>query len=83
MVGGRGVPALLAAGLVGVEAGDERRPRSGHTYRFVFYGQTDDDANGTVMFTTADLRRLKPGQVWADDRAMSLEEFEELAEKSC
>ncbi|MDX3548048.1 hypothetical protein ACSCB1_13970 [Streptomyces europaeiscabiei] len=67
----------------GVEAGDERRPRSGHTYRFVFYSQTDDDANGTVMFTTADLRRLKPGQVWADDRAMSLEEFEELAEKSC
>ena len=35
------------------------------------------------MFTTDDLGRLRPGQVWADDRAMSVEEFEKLAEKSC
>ncbi|WP_371576715.1 hypothetical protein [Streptomyces sp. NBC_01314] len=65
------------------ETRGEQRLLPGHAYTFIFYGQTDDSANGTVMFTTADLGRLRPGQVWADDRAMSVEEFEKLAEKSC
>ncbi|MFJ9151373.1 hypothetical protein ACIRP7_25700 [Streptomyces sp. NPDC102270] len=44
---------------------------------------TGDSYNGIVTFTAADLAALEPGQVWADDRAMSLGEFEELAEDSC
>lgn len=83
MVGGRGVPALLAAGGVGAKEAGEQRLLSGHTYTFVFHDQTDDYANGAVTFTTADLGRLKRGQVWADDRAMSVEEFEKVAEESC
>ncbi|QFR03013.1 hypothetical protein F9278_35025 [Streptomyces phaeolivaceus] len=65
------------------EARGEQRLVSGHTYRFVLYGQTDDYANGAVSFTTGDLGRLESGQVWADDRAMSAAEFEELAEGAC
>jgi hypothetical protein len=67
----------------GAEARGDQRLLPGHTYKFVFYDQTDDYANGVVAFTTADLGRLKRGQVWADDRAMSVEEFEEVAEESC
>ncbi|WP_316775188.1 hypothetical protein [Streptomyces sasae] len=39
--------------------------------------------SGTVTFTAGYLAALQPGQVWADDRAMSLGEFEKLAEDSC
>ncbi|WP_327727673.1 hypothetical protein OG250_11895 [Streptomyces sp. NBC_00487] len=67
----------------GAKEAGEQRLLSGHTYTFVFHDQTDDYANGAVTFTTADLGRLKRGQVWADDRAMSVEEFEKVAEESC
>ncbi|MDX2554472.1 hypothetical protein [Streptomyces stelliscabiei] len=65
------------------EARGEQRLRSGHTYAFVFYGHTDDQANGSVSFTPADLARLKPGRVWADDRVMDTQAFEDLAERAC
>jgi hypothetical protein len=56
----------------------------GHDYVLAFgHYVTGDSYNGTVTFSAADLATLKPGQVWADDRAMSLGEFEELAEDSC
>ncbi|PWI20480.1 hypothetical protein DI272_15180 [Streptomyces sp. Act143] len=55
-----------------------------HTYVLAFgHYITGDSYNGIVSFTAADLTALKPGQVWADDRPMSLGEFEELAEDSC
>ncbi|MBK6017700.1 hypothetical protein [Streptomyces sp. MBT53] len=44
---------------------------------------TGDSYNGVVDFTTEQITALKPGQVWADDKAMSLGEFEKLAENSC
>ncbi|MFJ9631162.1 hypothetical protein ACIRU8_25970 [Streptomyces sp. NPDC101175] len=44
---------------------------------------TGDSYNGVVTFTTEDITALEPGQVWADDKAMSLGEFEKLAEDSC
>ncbi|MDX2606652.1 hypothetical protein PV379_35500, partial [Streptomyces caniscabiei] len=65
------------------EARGEQRLLPGHTYAFVFYGHTDDQANGEVSFTAADLGRLERGEVWADDRVMGADEFEELAEGAC
>ncbi|MFH8435388.1 hypothetical protein ACH4A3_09185 [Streptomyces sp. NPDC018007] len=47
--------------------------KSGFTY----------DYTGLVTFRLADLKALEPGQVWADDRIMTREAFEELAEESC
>jgi hypothetical protein len=57
-------------------------PKHQYTLSFGHY-VTGDSYNGIVTFTAADLAALEPGQVWADDRAMSLGEFEELAEDSC
>ncbi|MER7566567.1 hypothetical protein ACGFWE_35545 [Streptomyces sp. NPDC048523] len=57
-------------------------PKDDYTLRFGHY-VTGDSYNGIVTFTAADLAALEPGQVWADDRAMSLGEFEKLAEDSC
>ncbi|WP_216591872.1 hypothetical protein [Streptomyces brasiliscabiei] len=81
--GDREFPLFSPPGAWKAEVRGERRLRSGHAYRFVFYGQTDDYANGAVAFTTEDLGRLASGQVWADYRAMSVAEFEELASDSC
>ncbi|MGW7205309.1 hypothetical protein [Streptomyces sp. NPDC054837] len=57
-------------------------PNRHYTLRFGHY-VTGDSYNGIVEFTAEDIERLEPGQVWADDRVMSLGEFEELAEDSC
>ncbi|KUM73854.1 hypothetical protein [Streptomyces griseorubiginosus] len=62
----------------------EQRLLSGHTYQLAFgKDESNYEYTGLVTFTAADLARLTPGQVWADDRAMSLGEFEKLAEDSC
>ncbi|MFB7326914.1 hypothetical protein ACFC0E_29885, partial [Streptomyces sp. NPDC056190] len=34
-------------------------------------------------FTTEDLASLQPGQVWADNRAMSTKDFDELVDDKC
>ncbi|MCT9007182.1 hypothetical protein [Streptomyces rhizosphaerihabitans] len=61
-----------------------RRLLPGHHYSLGFgHYVTGDSYNGVVDFSTGDIAALKPGQVWADDRAMSLGEFEKLAEDSC
>ncbi|MFF4350773.1 hypothetical protein [Streptomyces sp. NPDC001530] len=62
----------------------EQRLLPDHDYvlRFGHY-ITGDSYNGIVEFSAEDIAALKPGQVWADDRAMSLGEFEKLAEDSC
>jgi len=57
-------------------------PKHSYALRFGHY-DTGDSYNGTAEFTAADIAALKPGQVWADGRAMSLDEFEKLAEDSC
>ncbi|MET9451198.1 hypothetical protein [Streptomyces cinerochromogenes] len=55
-----------------------------HHYVLGFGHYTGGDSyNGTVEFTGEQIGRLKPGQVWADDRAMSLGAFERLADDSC
>ena len=62
----------------------EQRVLAGHTYQLAFgKDEYNYEYSGVVTFTATDLAALKPRQVWADDRAMSLGEFEELAEDSC
>jgi hypothetical protein len=62
----------------------EQRLLPSHSYELAFgKGEFNYEYTGTVTFSAADLATLEPGQVWADDRAMSLGEFEELAEDSC
>ena len=56
----------------------------GYSYELAFGKAVPDyEYTGTVTFTAKDLSALKPGQVWADDRAMSLADFEKLADDSC
>lgn len=57
----------------------------GRTYALSFGGggKGNDDRNGHVYFTTADLASLRPGQVWADNRAMSREDFDKLVDHNC
>lgn len=59
-------------------------PVADYTYQLGFMkGESNYEYSVILTFRTADLAKLKPGQVWADDRAMSLGEFEKLAEDSC
>ncbi|MGW3101731.1 hypothetical protein [Streptomyces sp. NPDC001100] len=72
-------PAVWHATPVGPQ-----RVVPGYTYELAFgKAEPDYEYTGTVTFTAKDLSALKPGQVWADDKAMSLGEFEKLAENSC
>jgi len=67
-----------------VRPAGEQRLVPGYAYRLAFgKAESDYEYTGIVTFTADDLAALTPGQVWADDRAMSLDEFEELAEDSC
>ena len=62
----------------------KQRLVAGYAYELAFgKAEPDYDYTGTVTFTAEDLAALAPGQVWADGRAMSLGEFEKLAEDSC
>ncbi|MCI3273323.1 hypothetical protein [Streptomyces cylindrosporus] len=66
------------------EAVGKQRLVSSYTYVLAFgKAEYNYEYTGVVTFTAEDLARLRPGQVWADDRAMSLGEFERLAEDSC
>lgn len=53
----------------------------GRTYALTFRGSGSYLAHG--YFTADDLASLRPGQVWADDRAMSTKDFDELVEDKC
>ncbi|WP_427919809.1 hypothetical protein [Streptomyces sp. cg40] len=55
-----------------------------YMYQLVFgKAEFNYEYSGVVTFTARNLSALEPGQVWADDKAMSLGEFEKLAEDSC
>ncbi|WP_329258177.1 hypothetical protein OG223_36785 [Streptomyces sp. NBC_01478] len=62
-----------------------QRLQPGRTYALDVIGPRSgwDAYDIVVYFTTADLNRLKPGQVWADDRAMSQDDFDDLVDDSC
>jgi hypothetical protein len=56
----------------------------GRTYYLSFFGPRGGKAyDGYVYFTAADLASLGPGRVWADERAMTRDEFTELVDDSC
>lgn len=77
-------PLFSPPGAWHVRPVGEQRVLPGHTYQLAFgKDEYNYEYTGVVTFTAADLAALKPGQVRADDRAMSLGEFEELAEDSC
>ncbi|MFE1311721.1 hypothetical protein [Streptomyces sp. NPDC058755] len=67
---------------------DRRGPQqlvAGRTYWFsgsVGHGDSVDHYI-VVTFSPADLARLKPGQVWADNRAMSREDFDGSLGDTC
>ncbi|GGW19758.1 hypothetical protein GCM10018980_24390 [Streptomyces capoamus] len=61
-----------------------RRLLARHHYRLGFgHYVTGDSYNAFVEFTGERIRRLRPGQVWADGRVMSPRAFERLAADSC
>ncbi|MFF6999829.1 hypothetical protein ACFY93_33545 [Streptomyces sp. NPDC008313] len=45
--------------------------------------KTHNDYFIWLSFSTGDVRRLKPGQVFADDRAMSRDAFDDLVDDAC
>ncbi|MEV0522138.1 hypothetical protein AB0I66_01835 [Streptomyces sp. NPDC050439] len=53
----------------------------GRTYSLGFKASSSYQAH--VYFTADDLASLRPGQVWADGRAMSTEDFAELVDDKC
>ncbi|MFB7714015.1 hypothetical protein [Streptomyces sp. NPDC056105] len=53
----------------------------GRTYALGFHASSSYMAH--VYFTADDLASLKPGQVWADGRAMSTNDFAELVDDKC
>jgi hypothetical protein len=72
-------PAKWRAKMVG-----KQRLVPGYTYRLAFgKAEFNYEYVGTVTFRAADLAKLKPGQVWADGRAMSRGKFEKLAAAAC
>lgn len=72
-------PAAWHARAVGPQ-----RLVSSYTYELGFgKAEFNYEYTGIVTFRASDLAVLRTAQVWADGRAMSLDEFEELAEDSC
>ncbi|MEV5534743.1 hypothetical protein [Streptomyces prunicolor] len=65
-------------------AAGQQRLVANYTYELAFgKAEFNYEYTGHVTFRAADLAALKPGQVWADGKVMSLGEFEKLAEDSC
>ncbi|MFD5034484.1 hypothetical protein ACFWM0_29350 [Streptomyces sp. NPDC058405] len=67
----------------------EQAPRPGYQYVLEFRSYDDDGFlskgmyRGDVFVTTEELATLRPGQVWADSRAMSRDGFLELVADRC
>ncbi|WP_234342539.1 hypothetical protein [Streptomyces sp. NRRL B-3648] len=62
----------------------KREPLPRHEYVLGFGHYVGGDSyNGVARFTTEQIGRLRPGQVWADDRVMSLRAFERIAADAC
>ncbi|WP_460068079.1 hypothetical protein [Streptomyces sp. YKOK-I1] len=56
----------------------------GRTYALTFTGPRGwDPYDGHVYFTADDLASLGPGQVWAHERAMNRNAFDELVDDKC
>ncbi|MFK4148930.1 hypothetical protein [Streptomyces sp. NPDC004065] len=64
-----------------VQTFGRQRLLPGRTYSLSFRGSGGYRAH--VHFTVGDLASLRPGQVWADDRAMSEGDFDALVDDKC
>ncbi|MER5477285.1 hypothetical protein ABT026_09910 [Streptomyces sp. NPDC002734] len=65
-----------------VEGGGARELLPGRTYSLSFYSY-DGEYYGDGAFTADDLASLRPGQVWAAGRAMSVDEFADQVGEVC
>ncbi|MFI6548365.1 hypothetical protein ACIBO9_34500 [Streptomyces prunicolor] len=66
------------------EATGPQKLAPGRTYSLTFKVLgTGVKYTGDLYFTEKDLTSLRPGQVWADDRAMSRDDFDDLVDDSC
>lgn len=64
----------------------DQRLKATHSYSVDFIvasGGGGVSYRGVVYFTAADLARLERGQVWADGRAMTVEEFRKHTDQEC
>jgi hypothetical protein len=63
----------------------QQRLLPGRAYALHFTGARTgwSPYDGDLTFSAEELASLRPGQVWADGRAMSRGEFEKLAANSC
>jgi len=67
------------------EATGPQKLAPGRTYSLTFkvFEGGGVQYTGDLYFTAKDLTSLHPGQVWADDRAMSRGDFDDLVDDSC
>ena len=67
------------------EATGPQKLAPGRTYSLTFkvFEGGGVQYTGDLYFTAKDLTSLHPGQVWADDRAMSRDDFDDLVDDSC
>jgi hypothetical protein len=67
------------------EATGPQKLAPGRTYSLTFkvFEGGGVQYTGDLYFTAKDLTSLHPGQVWADDRAMSRDDFDDLVDDKC
>ncbi|MFE5208421.1 hypothetical protein [Streptomyces sp. NPDC056600] len=76
------IPVLSPPDSWLVEGGGGRELLPGRTYSLSFYSY-DGEYYGDGAFTADDLASLRPGQVWAAGRAMSVDEFADQVGEVC
>ncbi|WP_448321390.1 hypothetical protein [Streptomyces sp. CO7] len=76
------IPVLSPPDSWLVEGGGARELLPGRTYSLSFYSY-DGVYYGDGYFTTQDLASLRPGQVWAAGRAMSVDDFADHVGEVC
>jgi hypothetical protein len=78
-------PLFLPPSAWHVESAGPQELRPGRTYSLSFQGARKGwrPYDGSLFFTADDLASLRPGQVWADGRAMSRGEFGALVADKC
>ncbi|MFE1899683.1 hypothetical protein [Streptomyces yangpuensis] len=82
-IGGGSLPLFEPPASWSAEPDGEQRILPGHQYIAEFYSPEDGAYYGQVYFTAEDLAGLEPGEVWADDRAMTRKEFREHRAEQC
>ncbi|MFE6909154.1 hypothetical protein [Streptomyces erythrochromogenes] len=82
-IGGGSLPLFAPPASWSVLPHGEQRLLPGYRYNVDFYSPEDGVYYGEVYFTAEDLAGLKPGEVWAGDRAMTRKAFREYRADKC